>query len=205
MDHGEKRIILVDGSDQREALAERLRAQGYVVDVVADAATGADHALSRPPAAVVADLWMPTISGVQLCRLLKSEPATMDVPMILRGESDEPRNRFWAERAGAHAYVARGRMGDLVRALGKAVEQTRNNGDGFFLQLSGGTLDIRDRIARHLDAALFDSVIAAEVRALASAGSFDRLFDQLAQFLSQVTRYRWLALSTTERLAIHPP
>ncbi len=199
------RIILIDSYEaSREVLATRLRAQGYDVEPVADPAAGADRALSDPPAVVVADLWMPSVSGVQICRLLRSEPATADVPVILRGETDDPRSRFWAERAGAAAYVSKGRMGDLVRALARAIASAPAS-DGFFMQLSGGTLDIRDRIAQHLDAALFESVIASEVRALASEGSFERLFDQLSQLLSQLTSYRWLAVSrlSPPRFGVH--
>lgn len=193
---GPKRIILIDPSHaSREVLVRRLTAQGYTVDAAPDPATGADMALSAPPAAIIAELWMPGISGVQLCRLLRAEPATADVPIILRGDADDPRSRFWAERAGATAYVRKGRMGELVRTLGKAVEAAANN-DVFFMQLSGGHLDIRDRIARHLDAALFDSVIAAEVRALSTCGSLDRLFDSLSQLMSQLVTYRWLAIAT---------
>src|SRR5882724_2379126 len=96
------RVILIDCCDAtREMLAPRLRAQGYQVDAVGDAASGAELSLSAPPSVVVADLWMPSISGVQICRLLRSEPATADVPVILRGEKDDPKSRFWAERAGA--------------------------------------------------------------------------------------------------------
>src|SRR5260221_9024179 len=154
------RILLVDVSDEsREVLVRRLSAQGYAVETAADPATGADMALSAPPAVLIADLWMPSISGVQLCRLLRAEPATAEVPVILRGAADDPRSRFWAERAGAAAYVAKGRMGELVRVLAKAVESAPKS-DGFFMQLSGGSIDVRDRIARHLDAALFESVIA---------------------------------------------
>lgn len=180
----------------------RLSAQGYAVEAAADPATGADMALAAPPAAVVADLWMPSISGVQLCRLLKAEPATMHVPVILRGDNDDPRSRFWAERAGAAGYVRKGRMGELVRVLSRAVNTSRDS-DGFFMQLSGGSIDIRDRIARYLDAALFDSVIAAEVRSLAASGSFERLFDLFAQFLCQVLSYRWVALKTSAGFALH--
>ena len=71
--------------------------------------------------------------------------------VILRGP-DSQRNRFWAERAGAAAYVVKGRMGDLVRTLSRlflAPPQRR-----FRRQLSGDTADLRDRIASHLDAAL---------------------------------------------------
>jgi two-component system cell cycle response regulator len=205
METSGRRVLLIDPSDaRREVLARRLRAQGYVVEPVAEATLGADMALRDPPAAVVADLWMTGISGVQVCRLLRSEPATADVPVILCSDRDEPRNRFWAERAGAAGYVIKGRTGELVRALEHAVHRETAT-DGFFVQLSGGSVDIRDRLARHLDAALFESVIASELRALASAGSFERLFDSLAQFLCQVTRYRWIALTTThsDLLAIH--
>jgi two-component system cell cycle response regulator len=176
-------------------MVRRLSAQGYAVEAAADPMTGADLALSSPPAAVIADLWMPSISGIQLCRLLRTEPATADVPVILRGDNDDPRNRFWAERAGAAGYVRKGRMGELVRMLSKAVLPSESS-DGFFIQLGGGAVDIRERIARYLDAALFESVIAAEVRSLSACGSFDRLFDLFAQLLAQVIQYRWLALAT---------
>jgi two-component system cell cycle response regulator len=188
----------------REVMARRLSAQGYKLEVAPDPATGADMALSAPPDAVIADLWMPSISGVQLCRLLRGEASTADVPVILRGDSDDPRSRFWAERAGAAAYVRKGRMAELVRVLSRTIDRAPKE-DGFFVQLSGGSIDIRDRIARHLDAALFDSVIAAEVRALAACGSYERLFDLLVQFLCQVSSYRWLALATggTDYFALH--
>jgi two-component system cell cycle response regulator len=190
------RIVLIDSSPSCEALARRLRAQDYVVDIAPDGATGAELALSSPPAAIIADLWMPRVSGVQLCRLIRSEPATCDVPFILRGEGDDRRDRFWAERAGAVAYVPRGRLSELLRALARAVEAQRTD-DPFFMQLAGGNLDIRDRIARHLDKALFESVIAAEIRALATSESVERLLDRFSQFFSQVCTYRWLALATS--------
>lgn len=177
--------------------------QGYLVSIAADGAEGAQAALSEPPDAVVADLWMPSISGVQLCRLLKAEPSTTDVPVVLRGPEGH-RNRFWAERAGAYAYVGHGRMGDLVRALARAIKP-RSSDDSFSTMLPEGAAEVRDRIAAHFDEALFESVVAAELRQLAVTGSFARLFDLFAQFVSQVTSYRWLALSTISppRLGLH--
>jgi two-component system cell cycle response regulator len=146
----------------------------------------------------------PSISGLQLCRLLRSEPATANVAVILCGDIDDPQNRYWADRAGADAYVPKHRTGDLVRALGRTIKPAKED-DGFFFQLGGGKVDIRDRIARHIDAALFESIIAAEVRSLAASGTFERMFDLLAQFMSQMSRYRWLAVSTEKsgQLALH--
>lgn len=168
-----------------------------------DGADGAVAALEEPPAAVIADLTMPSISGVQLCRLLRSEPGTAKVPIILRG-AEGRRNHFWAEQAGAYAYVPKGRMGELVRALRRAIE-SRGTPDDFFVMSSTEGLDVRERIATHLDAALFDSVIAAEIRRLGTSESFDRLADLLSQFVSQLASYRWMGLLRNEaaRLAIH--
>lgn len=200
-------VIVIDPDDAtRELVCRRLSAQGYQVESTRSAAEGAEMALRNPPAALVANLWMPSISGVQLCRLLRSEPATADVPIVLCGDVAEPRNRFWAERAGASGFVARHRTGDLVRALARAITAAPR-GESFFFQLGDGAIDVRERIARHLDDALFESVIASEVRALAACGDFERLFDLLAQFVSQVSRYRWLAVSAhaPARIGIHHP
>jgi two-component system cell cycle response regulator len=199
-----KPIILVDASEDRDVLGERLRMQGYQVTVTPDPGLGANLALADPPAAVVADLWTPGISGVQLCRLLRAEPATSHVPTILRGPDGDQHSRFWAERAGAAAYVGQGRMGELVRALAEAIAARPPEEDVFF-QLSGGEPDIRDRIAAYLDNALFESVVASEVRALSVCETFARVFDLLSQFVARVTSYRWLAVHTDRRsrLSVH--
>lgn len=204
------RVLLIDPEDEeRRTLAERLHLQGFTVIECRDGAEGAIAALQdTPPAAVVADLSMPSISGVQLCRLLKAENTTTDVPVILRGPEGQ-RNRFWAEQAGAYAYVGKGRMGELVRALRKALtraaEQPKAIDNDFFVQTSAEGLDVRERIAAHLDAALFDSVVASEVRRLGATESFDRLVDLLSQFLAQVTTYRWMAIvrDAPARLGVH--
>lgn len=198
-----RRIVLIDpDTETREVYASRLRSHDFAVDEAKDAVSGAEMALAAPPAAVVSDLWMPGVSGVQLCRLLKAEPGTADVPVILRAEQEDPYSRFWATRAGASSLVSKERMGDLMRALAVATTAPVTD-NAFFFQMSGG-MDVRDRIAQHLDRALFDSVIAAEVRSLASACSFERLFDSLSQLLAQLVTYRWMALTTKSGdLGIH--
>jgi diguanylate cyclase (GGDEF)-like protein len=196
------RILLVDPNDRSRALmSSRLRMQGYVVEEVADPLLGAKRALESPPAAVVSDLWMSGISGAQLCRLMKAEAATCMVPVVLLGPASQ-RDRYWAERAGAAEHVVKGRVGDLMRALRRAVRP--GVAAGFFTVLSD-SISVQDRIAQHLDEALFRSVVASEVRALSASMEFDRLFDLLSQFVSRVASYRWLALETfhPHRVAVH--
>jgi len=199
------RILLIESDEgQAHMLSRRLRAQGYIVDMYTDPIEGATAALAEPPTVLVAELWMPGISGVQLCRLLQSETSTAHVPVVLSGPDDVPKNVFWAEQAGAIDYVPSGRVGALVRALERAVERVDQE-DVFFTYLGDGRVDIRERITSLLDDALFGSVLASEVRALGACGSFDRLFDLFSQFAARITPYRWIALRTDSprRFAIH--
>jgi DNA-binding response OmpR family regulator len=62
-----RRVVLVDPHEaEREALALRLEAQLFEVHAFGDSAAAADWTLREPPDAVIADVWMPGISGVQL-------------------------------------------------------------------------------------------------------------------------------------------
>lgn len=185
----------------REVLVRRFRAQGYRVIGLATAVEAATEALLHPPSAVVAPMWMSGFSGVQLCHLLKAEAATAHIPVVLTSPEEEHLGRLWAELSGA-AWASAGAMGELLRTVAKAIAAAPV-GDGFFTIL--GDIDIRDRIASELDRRLFESLLAAEVRALAACESFERLFDQLSQLLCRVLPYGWLALSTgtKDRLGVH--
>jgi ribonuclease P protein subunit RPR2 len=99
------RILLVD---DEPALRELLRATFEGADVTVDeAASGVEAELRvrrHRPDVIVLDLRMPEMDGVELCRRLKSDDATRDIPIVLLtgAESEEARR---AQRAGASALV----------------------------------------------------------------------------------------------------
>src|SRR4051812_14441665 len=99
------RILLVD---DEPALRELLRATFEGADVTVDeAGSGVEAELRvrrRRPDVIVLDLRMPEMDGVELCRRLKSDEATRDIPIVLLtgAESEEARR---AQRAGATALV----------------------------------------------------------------------------------------------------
>ena len=204
------RIILVDDSaSARALLGLRLREEGYEVEDAPDAVTGADLALAKPPYAVVTDLWMPGMSGVQLCRLLRAEPATARVPVILLTASEDRRSRFWARSAGAVAYVTKTEVSALLAALVKIPPQPAG-GSGLFTAATFGPKaargSVQERLSQLLDTALFESTLAGEARALGQKeGDLDTLFTELAKLASDVATYRWLALTAGDdpRLFVH--
>ncbi len=192
------RVLLVDDSaSARALLGVRLREKGYDVVEVPSAAEAAQLAIESTPSAVVTDLWMPGISGLQLCRLLRAEPVTAHVPVVLLTASDDRRSRFWARHAGATAYVTKTEIDRLIDVL-EDVTSTPNTRPPPALTPPVVTRgNVQERLSQLLDASLFESTIAGEVRALAQkAEELEQLFEGLAALASDVAGYRWLALAT---------
>ena len=194
------RVLLVDDSaSARALLGVRLRERSSDVIEVASAAEAAEIANERTPDAVVTDLWMPGISGLQLCRLLRADPATATVPIVLLTASDDRRSRFWARNAGATAYVTKTEIDRLIDVLEDVTSgpKTRPPPASLAQPVSKIGGDVRERLSVLLDASLFESTIAGEIRALAQkAEELEQLFEALVALASEVAGYRWLALST---------
>lgn len=192
------RVLLVDDSASARALIRvRLQESGHEVVEVAHAADAAEIALAQSPDAVVTDLWMPGISGLQLCRLLRAEPATAALPVVLVTASDDRRSRFWARHAGASAYVTKTEIDRLVAVVGDLTSSSKTRPPPSFGPPLVTRGNVQERLSQLLDASLFESTIAGEVRALAQkAEDVELLFEGLAALASEVTGYRWLALAT---------
>jgi len=196
--------LVDDSASARALLGVRLRDRAYEVVEVAHAAEAAEIALETSPDAVVTDLWMPGISGLQLCRLLRAEPATAHVPVVLLTASDDRRSRFWARHAGATAYVTKTEIDRLIDVLGDLTSspKTRPPPSPSPPVVTRG--NVQERLSQLLDVSLFESTIAGEVRALAQkAEELEQLFEALAALASDVTGYRWLALATDSAAPPH--
>ena len=78
------RVLIVD-DDRKilDLLAELLELDGYEVSTASDGAEALDLALSFEPNIVVSDVVMPIVGGLELCRRLKDNPRTTDVPVLL--------------------------------------------------------------------------------------------------------------------------
>jgi two-component system cell cycle response regulator len=199
------KVILVDDSaSARKLLSQKLGDEGHEVIEFAKASDAAERALAEPPSAVVTDLWMPGISGLQLCRLLRSEPVTAHVPVVLLTASDDRRSRFWAKNAGATAYVTKGEIDRLLMIVGDAITMSRPAPSTHASATRGS---IPERLSQLLDVALFESTVAGAVRALSQhSEDVEALFSGLATLASEVIGYRWLALTSeanAPRLYVH--
>jgi two-component system cell cycle response regulator len=164
---------------------------------VPTAAEAAELAIDKHPDAVVTDLWMPGISGLQLCRLLRAEPVTAHVPVVLLTASDDRRSRFWARHAGATAYVTKTEIDRLIDVLGDLTSSPATRPPPGLTPPVVTRGNVQERLSQLLDASLFESTVAGAIRALAQkAEDLEQLFEGLAALASDVAGYRWLALAT---------
>ncbi|TFW13963.1 EAL domain-containing protein, partial [Massilia arenosa] len=76
-------LVVEDSATQARALATVLEENAFVVRLAADGQAGLASARAQPPSLVVSDIAMPGMDGFAMCRALKADPATRDIPVIL--------------------------------------------------------------------------------------------------------------------------
>jgi two-component system, OmpR family, phosphate regulon response regulator PhoB len=103
----EKILIVEDEVDVAELLAHHLRAEGFSVEIVNNGRVALTAVKADPPALIVLDLMLPEISGLDLCRMIKSNPSTSNVPIVILSARIEEIDRVLGFELGADDYVVK--------------------------------------------------------------------------------------------------
>jgi two-component system cell cycle response regulator len=96
-----------DSETVTEMLSWLLGSAGYAVETAGDGVKGVRAAFRRVPDLVVMSTRLPRLDGIQACRLLKADPATRDVPVILLTSEEAGADRLHAAHAGADRCLLR--------------------------------------------------------------------------------------------------
>jgi two-component system cell cycle response regulator len=171
-----RRILVVDDSDLSRTLIRRLlERQGYAVLTAGDGAEGAVTALREHPDAVVTDLEMPVMDGYQLARLLKSDSASSDIPLLILTSHDEASSRFWGLETGADGYLVKDELDTgLVPAVEGLLEAAKER-PPVTAAPPKTPLEVLARVSRHLDARLLEAVLVNRIlqRGVQAEGLFE--------------------------------
>jgi CheY-like chemotaxis protein len=97
-------LIAEDDRPVREALVTLVERLGHAAVAVPDGAGALDAVSACPPDLVLSDIRMPAVSGLELCRRLKTNPATHQIPVLLMTALGEE-NRRVALAAGADGFL----------------------------------------------------------------------------------------------------
>ena len=108
MDNSAKKIIVIDDEpDMVFLLQSRLEAAGYRVSAASDGAQGLDRIRKEVPDLVILDVMMPKVNGYQVCREIRKNPDTQNIPVLMLTAKSQESDRFWGIETGANAYLTK--------------------------------------------------------------------------------------------------
>ena len=101
-------ILVVDDEPEAVELVEfNLKQAGFGVTTAADGAEALKKAKAALPALVVLDLMLPEIDGLEVCKLLRRDPATAGIPIIMLTAKAAEIDRVLGLELGADDYVTK--------------------------------------------------------------------------------------------------
>jgi two-component system phosphate regulon response regulator PhoB len=100
-------LIVDDERDLRTLLDFNLRQSGYETVHAASGAEALARARSLKPQVIVLDLNLPDVSGTDVCRLLKSDPSTQSIPILMLTARGSEADRIHGLELGADDYVGK--------------------------------------------------------------------------------------------------
>ncbi|MFA6971740.1 MAG: EAL domain-containing protein [Gallionella sp.] len=101
-------ILAVDDTPASlKLLTDLLKAEGYAVRAAINGELALRAARTYPPELVLLDIRMPGMDGYEVCRRLKAEPATRNVPVIFLSAASETGDKLQGFKAGAVDYVTK--------------------------------------------------------------------------------------------------
>jgi two-component system phosphate regulon response regulator PhoB len=102
-----KILIIEDDTSLAEVLDYNLSQEGYDTVVARDGQQGLREIQQRCPDLVVLDLMLPMIGGLEVCRLLRSDPATQELLILMLTARSEESDQLVGFSAGADDYVTK--------------------------------------------------------------------------------------------------
>jgi len=162
--------VVEDEPTIAHAVATRLRAEGYRVDVAGDGPSAVDSALREPPDVMVLDVMLPGFDGLEVCRRVQ---AKRPVPVLMLTARDDETDVLVGLGVGADDYMTKpfsmrelaARVNALVRRVARARVLAEQEGDPPPLTLGPVEVDRAERRVRrdgdevHLTPTEFDLLV----------------------------------------------
>jgi DNA-binding response OmpR family regulator len=171
---GPRVLVVEDERTIADAVAARLRAEGFAVEVAYDGPAAVEAARSYRPDLVVLDVMLPGFDGLEVCRRVQAE---RPVPVLMLTARDDETDLLVGLGVGADDYVTKpfsmrqlvARVRALLRRVERAAELAREPRDGV-VRLGELEIDRAQRRVRltgaevHLTPTEFDLLAALAAR-----------------------------------------
>jgi DNA-binding response OmpR family regulator len=129
MDAMTTRVLVVeDDPDIADLLSRYLDKAGYVTSRVSSGRDALDAVRAKAPELIVLDRMLPHVDGLEVCRLLRANPTTASIPIIMLTARAEESERIVGLEMGADDYVAKPfSPNELVARVRALLRRTHRN------------------------------------------------------------------------------
>jgi two-component system phosphate regulon response regulator PhoB len=100
-------LVIEDEKDIVDLIAYHLKQSGFPVIEAFDGPSGLDLARKEKPSLIILDLMLPGMDGKDVCRILKSNPLTQNIPILMLTAKAEEVDRVVGLELGADDYVTK--------------------------------------------------------------------------------------------------
>jgi twitching motility two-component system response regulator PilH len=100
-------LVVDDVQTDRELIGKVVAATGHHPEYASDGDEAVEKARTLRPALILLDVVMPKQDGFATCRSLKKDPITAEIPVVLVTQKSTETDRFWGEKQGAAAFIAK--------------------------------------------------------------------------------------------------
>jgi two-component system phosphate regulon response regulator PhoB len=100
-------LIIEDEEDIQELVNYSLSKEGYLTTAVTSGEEGLRSAKSKQPNLIVLDLMLPGMDGLEICRMLKNDPKTQHIPIVMLTAKGEESDVVTGLELGAEDYITK--------------------------------------------------------------------------------------------------
>lgn len=98
-------LVVDDSATEREILVGYLQQAGISVSTANSGEEALEKINSNQPDLIVLDVVLPGRSGFEVCREIKGQEKTKNIPIIICSTKGSEMDKFWGMKQGADAYI----------------------------------------------------------------------------------------------------
>src|SRR5436305_544631 len=142
----QKVLVIDDEENIIEFIRLGLRYEGFQIEAASNGEEGVTAAQRLTPDVIILDVMMPDIDGLEVCRRLRSNPTTRDIPILMLTAKDHVQDRIAGLRTGADDYLTKPfDFDEMLERIKAILRRSRARGaEGAQGELNGQTLQFGD-------------------------------------------------------------
>ena len=112
-----KVMVVDDSPTDLKLMSEPFLSQEYDLVTAADGEEALRKAETEKPDLVIMDVIMPKLNGFNVCRHIKKSDKLKGIKVILLTSKNQESDKFWGEKQGADAYMAKPFTGEHLQTV----------------------------------------------------------------------------------------